>query len=225
MRSPGCRAAAVPSTAEGLELRAERSKTVRSDLLLGEAGRRRGSAAGLPSDRWHGPKRHRLPMDRARLVATRGVYGPRMTGKADFTEQEWDLVRSAPVSAGMIVIAAEHGGMMRETFAMAKAYGEAREQHGKSQLVDELAVAKPERDHTHYHSFDEMKRHGLDTVRQAIALLEEKAQADEVEEYKRFVLALVERVAKRHEEHGTAISPNEQAAIDEITGALGATPA
>src|SRR3954468_23440410 len=148
-----------------------------------------------------------------------------MTGKADFTEQEWDLVRMAPVSVGMIVITAEHGGTMRETFAMAKAYTEARQQHGKSQLVDELVASKPERDHTHSHSFDELKRHGLDTARQAIALLEEKAQPDEVDEYKRFVLALVDRVAKRHEEHGTAISANEQAAIDEIAGALGATAA
>src|SRR3954447_7492010 len=148
-----------------------------------------------------------------------------MTGKADFTEQEWDLVRSAPVSAGMIVITAEHGGVMRETFAMAKAYGEARQQHGKSQLLDELVASKPERAHERYHSFDEMKRHGLDVVRQAIALLEGKAQPDEVDEYKRFVLSLLERVAKRHEEDGTAISPNEQTAIDEIAGALGATPA
>ena len=50
-------------------------------------------------------------------------------------------------------------------------------------------------------------------------------QPEEVEDYKRFVLALVDRVAKRHEEHGTAISPNERSAIDEIAGALGATPA
>ena len=148
-----------------------------------------------------------------------------MTGKADFTEQEWDLVRSAPVSVAMIVITAEHGGMMRETFAMAKAYSEARAQHGKSQLLDELVTSKPERDHNRPHSFDELKRHGLDTVRQAIALLEAKAQPNEVEEYRGFILALVDRVAERHEEHGTAISPNEQAAIDEIAGALGTTPA
>src|SRR5437763_1024923 len=115
-----------------------------------------------------------------------------MTGKADFSEQEWDLVRAAPVAAGMLVITADHGGMMRETFAMAKVYGEARSQHGKTQLVDELVVAKPERDHTHYKSFDEMKRAGLDSLRDAIALLDAKAQPDEVEEYKRFVLTLID---------------------------------
>ena len=34
--------------------------------------------------------------------------------------------------AGMIVATADHGGMMRETFAMTKAYGEARKQHGRA---------------------------------------------------------------------------------------------
>ena len=29
-----------------------------------------------------------------------------MTTKADFSEQEWDLIREAPVDAGMVVITA-----------------------------------------------------------------------------------------------------------------------
>ena len=148
-----------------------------------------------------------------------------MTGKADFTEQEWDLVRSAPVSAGMIVITSDSGGTMRETFAMAKAYGEARQQHGKSQLLDELVASKPERDHTKPHSVDELRSNGLDTLGQTVALLEQKAQPEEVEEYKSFVLALAQRVAARHEEEGVAISANEQEAINAIAGALGTTPA
>ena len=37
--------------------------------------------------------------------------------------------------------------------------------------------------------------------------------------------AMLDRVAKRHEEHGSAISPNEQVAINEITEALGAQTA
>jgi len=55
-----------------------------------------------------------------------------MTGKADFTEAEWDTVREGPPSAGMIVIMASGGGMFRETFAMSKAYVEARQLHGES---------------------------------------------------------------------------------------------
>src|SRR4051794_5007865 len=145
-----------------------------------------------------------------------------MTTKTDFSEQEWDLIREAPADAGMTVMAADKGGMMRETMAMAKAYAEARTQHGNSQLLDELVSARPERADTRPHSFDELKEHTLQTVRDAVALLEAKASADEVEDYRRFIGSLMDRVARRHEEHGTAISAKEQAAIDEVTAALGA---
>ena len=144
-----------------------------------------------------------------------------MTTKADFSEQEWDLIREAPVVAGTVVITADRGGMTRETFAMAKAYAEARTQHGNSELLDEIVSARPERDHTRHHSFDELKEHALQTIRDAVALLEGKASPDEVEDYRRFIGSLMDRVARRHEEHGTAISAKEQAAIDEITAALG----
>jgi len=145
-----------------------------------------------------------------------------MTTKADFTEQEWDQVLSGPPMAGMLVITADHGGMMRETFAMAKAYGEARKQHGKSELLDEIVAAKPERDHTRFHSYDEMKQHSVGLLREAVELLERKATADEVEDYRRFILTLTRRVAERHKEGGVQVSPAEQGAIDDIARALGA---
>jgi hypothetical protein len=44
-----------------------------------------------------------------------------MTGKADFTQDEWKLVLEAPPSAGLIVVTAQHGGTFRETVAIAKA--------------------------------------------------------------------------------------------------------
>jgi hypothetical protein len=144
-----------------------------------------------------------------------------VTTKADFTEAEWDQVLSGPPMAGMMVATADHGGMMRETFAMAKAYGEARQQHGKSELLDAIVVAKPERDHTRFHSYDELRHHTVQLMQDAVATLEGKASADEVEDYKQFVLTLARRVAERHEEHGTQVSPAEQAAIDDLAAALG----
>ena len=144
-----------------------------------------------------------------------------MTSKADFTEAEWEQVLSGPPMAGLIVAAADHGGMMRETFAMAKAYGEARKEHGKSQLLDEIVSTKPERDHSRFHSYDELKRHGVQLLQEAVATLEGKATADEVDDYRRFVLSLAKRVAERHEEHGTQISPAEQSALDDLAVALG----
>src|SRR5438105_9680457 len=144
-----------------------------------------------------------------------------MTGKADFTQQEWDLVLEGPPSAGMIVVTAQRGGTIRETLAIAKAYVEARQQHGESELLDEIVAAKPEIDHTRYHSVAELKQHGLQHLRDAVELLERKATPDEVEGYRRFVLALADKVANAHREGGAGVSEPERAAINEISTALG----
>ena len=148
-----------------------------------------------------------------------------MTSKSDFTDEEWRLVLEAPPSAGMIVVTAQRGGSFRETIAMAKAYVEARQQHGKSQLLDDIVAAKPERDHTHAHSAEELKQHGLQHLRDSVALLESKASPEEVEEYRRFIVTLSHKVAAAHREHGQEVSEAEQAAINDITEALSARAA
>ena len=143
-----------------------------------------------------------------------------MSGKADFTAEEWDLVLEGPPTAGMIVLTAQRGGTFRESIAMAKAYGEARQQHGESELLDEIVSAKPEIDHTRFHSYDELKQHGLERLRNAIDLLKGKATPEEVDAYRRFVLAVGDKVANAHREGGVAVSDAERAAIDEISAAL-----
>src|SRR3954452_11696846 len=103
-----------------------------------------------------------------------------MTGKADFTEEEWKQVLEGPPSAGLIVIASDRGGSIRETFSMAKAYTEARKQHGESELLDEITAAKPETDHTRYHSHEELREGSLKHIRDAVELLKAKATPEEV---------------------------------------------
>ena len=61
-----------------------------------------------------------------------------MTGKADFTTDEWNLVREGPPNAGLIVLMAASGGSFRESWALAKTFAEARKQQGASELVDAL---------------------------------------------------------------------------------------
>ena len=143
-----------------------------------------------------------------------------MTTKSDFSTEEWQLILEAPPSAGLIVVTAQRGGSFRESIAMAKAYVEARQEHGESELLDEIVSAKPERDHTHYHSAAELKEHGLQHLRDSVALLERKATPVEVEEYRRFIVTLAHKVAAAHREHGQEVSESEQAAIDDITAAL-----
>src|SRR5947209_846047 len=130
-----------------------------------------------------------------------------MTGKADFTPEEWQVVLEGPPSAGMIVVTAQRGGTLRETIAMAKAYVEARKQHGESELLDEIVSAKPEIDHTRYRSVQELKENGLQHLRDALEVLERKATPGELDEYRRFVLTLADKVATAHREGGESISP------------------
>jgi hypothetical protein len=149
-----------------------------------------------------------------------------MTAEGDFTEQEWKLVLQGPPSAGMIVITAQRGGSLKESFSIAKAYGEARKEHGESELLDAIAASKPEIDRTRYHSAEELKEHGLQHLREAVELLNQKAEPNEVEEYKRFVITLAQRVAEAHKEgflglSGERVSESERAAIEEISATLG----
>jgi hypothetical protein len=146
-----------------------------------------------------------------------------MTTRAAFSPEEWKVVLEGPPSAGMIVVTAARGGMIRESIAMSKAYVDARAQHGESELLDEIVAAKPETDHTRYHSAEELRESGLKHLRDAVALLESKATPDELGEYRRFVLTLAGKVAAAHKEEGQSVSPAEADAIQEITAALGTT--
>ncbi|MBK5220845.1 MAG: hypothetical protein JJE35_13865 [Thermoleophilia bacterium] len=145
-----------------------------------------------------------------------------MTKSTDFTPEEWEIVREGPTSAGMIVSTAQRGGSFREVFAMAKAYTEARKEHGDSELLDELVSHKPELDKTKAHSPEELKQHGLQHIREAVSLVEQKASAEELGDYRRFVVSLAERVAGAKSEGDKQVSDAESAAIAEITQALGA---
>ena len=145
-----------------------------------------------------------------------------MTGKADFTEQEWETVLEGPTSAGLIVSTAERGGTFRESFSMAKAWTEARGDAGASTLLDEITQAKPKVDRAEGRSAEGMKEQFLGNLREAVSLLEAKASPEELADYRRFTLAIAERVAGAKKEGDEPVSSAERAAIDEISAALGA---
>ena len=86
-----------------------------------------------------------------------------MTTKTAFSSEDWKVVLEGPPTAGMIVITAARGGMFRETVAMSKAYGEARAEHGDSELLDEIVAANPHVDHTRYRSAEELGTTGSST--------------------------------------------------------------
>lgn len=144
-----------------------------------------------------------------------------MTGKSDFTQEEWDLVREGPPAAGMVVLTAEHGGTFRETWALAKTYTEARKEHGESELLDALVDEKPETNR--YSSPQELEEVGLGRLSEAVTLLRQRATPEEVAGYKRFVLDVAERVAEAHKEQGGQVSAAEREAIEKIAASLNPT--
>jgi hypothetical protein len=143
-----------------------------------------------------------------------------MTSKAAFSPDEWQLVLEGPPSAGLLVITASHGGTFRETFAMSKAYADARAQHGESELLDSIVSERPRLEHGKARSQAELRAQSIDTVRQAATLVADKADPQEREDYRRFILAVADKVAAAHREGGDHVSPEEAQSIQDITSAL-----
>jgi tellurite resistance protein len=94
------------------------------------------------------------------------------------------------------------------------------------ELLDTIVSAKPEVDKTRAHSTEELKERGLQHLRDAAALVEQKATPEELEQYKRFIVTLAERVAEARKEgfmglSGERVSGDERRALEEIAAALG----
>jgi hypothetical protein len=154
------------------------------------------------------------------LHASLSVSESAVTTKEAFSPSEWQLVLEGPPAAGLLVIAASHGGTFRETIAMSKAYAEARAQHGESELLDEIVAEKPRVERGKVRSHEELREQELDCLREAATLLEHKATVEERDDYQRFVLAVANKVATAHREGGRQVSPAEEQALLDVTTAL-----
>lgn len=149
--------------------------------------------------------------------------------KADFNAEEWDTVVQGPAVAGLRVMAAERGGVLRESLSMAQTYTETRERQGTNELVDEIVSSRPDVDPRELGlgSSEELIENSMRRLREAVEVIERKAPAEDVEAYKGFVEQVAESVATAHKEGGflgvggKLVSESEQAALDEIAAALG----
>jgi hypothetical protein len=109
---------------------------------------------------------------------------------------------------------------------MAKAYAEARSEPGQSELLDEIVSARPRVPNGRNQPREEFRAGVLSELEEAGALLRARASGPELDEYREFVLAVAESVARAHRE-GTSsedhVSDAERAAIIAITDAHGTT--
>jgi hypothetical protein len=139
-----------------------------------------------------------------------------MAGKADFTEGEWKDLQRGVTGAGLLVSEAHRDftDSFGEASAVAKELAAHRE--SESQLVRELSgthgtgfglVASPK----------EVVEGTISALGAGVAVLGAKAP-DELEAYRGLVLDVVTAVA----EAKGGVKDEETAAIERITGALGA---
>lgn len=117
-----------------------------------------------------------------------------MAGRSDFTEQEWEALRKGVTGAGLLVAVSDRGFLdsFKEAGALARHLADAR-QSSSSTVVREIAQ-EPGMGFGVGSRPDELARETLDALRSAVAALESKAP-DEVDEYRRFVLAVAQSVA------------------------------
>jgi hypothetical protein len=145
-----------------------------------------------------------------------------MTTKAAFNADEWSVVSSAPSLAALMVIAAERGGTVRESLAAQRMFSETLAGEPGELVREVLTSPSPLEPDQRPRTADDVGATAQGTLRRAIGILERVGTDDEVVEYKRFVYALAEAVARAHKEGGflgfggKEISEREQGVLDEI---------
>jgi hypothetical protein len=159
-----------------------------------------------------------------------------MTTKADYTAEEWELLRKAPLIMAAAVIVSDLSGSVgvaREFLSMAQAVEETAQRHDANELVAALVadLQSPQGEHTEetedITDIAEARAKALAESREIAELLARKAPADEAEGFKRWMLSIAERVSKAAREGGVLgigsklVSEKETTMIDELAEALG----
>ncbi|MBM4422843.1 MAG: hypothetical protein FJ030_05555 [Chloroflexi bacterium] len=159
-----------------------------------------------------------------------------MTTKDDFTPEEWELIRKTLHEPGAAVMIAAPGGMIREVLAVAKGMSESAEMFAGSELIQSIlrdtgsgekrpAESSEASEAEHKPPRGEFIDVVIANLRRAVMIVAAKATAQELEDYKKFVLFLAEKVAKASSEGGflgggEPVTQAEQRVLDEIKLAL-----
>jgi len=163
-----------------------------------------------------------------------------MTNKANFTAEEWWLLKETPLRVGagvMVSVESGVGGTMKEIVANAQALANAVAQFPDSALIQALAL--PDDDEGYHPPRPEstgasrqareqrIKSDALDQCRRAIDLLSRKATPQDVDDYRKWVMAVGENVASAAPEGGVIglgkkiVSAEEAVMLKRVADALG----
>ena len=156
-----------------------------------------------------------------------------MSTQADYTTEEWNLVASGPVLAGMTIVVADPAffGAMKESAAIAKAIV-ASGQSSDVELIQAISAAS--QGGKKYHTPDIPKDQGAEGAigvlvkecQKVVQLVREKS-ADEADVYAQWLVDIARITAESSKEGGflgigaTRVSERETAAIQRLAEALG----
>ena len=149
-----------------------------------------------------------------------------MTTQFDFSNDEWEDLATAPVLVGMAVAKAEESGFLgnrREARTLADTLASQAESYPATSLIAQAATTDTSMQQEHFDSLlpEMLTTQAIDTCKRVAASLANRAQPDESEDFRRWVLAVGRTVAEAAKEDGVLVSPGEQAVLGQVTAALG----
>ena len=155
-----------------------------------------------------------------------------MTGKADFTDEEWTRLKRAPFIAGMAISLSDPGGpieLVKETAAALKTVTGAAAQGDRGELVTALAAEAKERKNP----LSGFKAKGalagqeiLEELAAVNAIASAKASPEDAAAYRAWLEDAAQEAANAAKEggflgfHAVRVSEGEQRMLDKLAEAL-----
>jgi hypothetical protein len=135
-----------------------------------------------------------------------------MTSRADYTDEEWERLGRAPLVAGLAITLADPGGpfeALKESRAVLTTLLETAREGGYGDFVQSIArdvAAKAQRRENPLAGFTPDRRQPLpailDELRAVYALLVEKAEPEEVDDYREWMRVASQKAALAAKEGG-----------------------
>ena len=159
-----------------------------------------------------------------------------MTGKADFSEQEWTRLKRAPFVAGMAISLADPGGpieLVKETAATLKTVRDAAESGGRGALIDAVAQEVVAEARQRKNPLQDFRAKGalagqeiLEELAEANRVVSAKATPEEAGAFRDWLQTAAREAANAAKEggflgfHAERVSEGEQRMLDKLAEVL-----
>jgi hypothetical protein len=160
-----------------------------------------------------------------------------MTGKADFSEDEWTRLKRAPFVAGMAISLADPGGpieVVKETAATLKTVRDAAESGGRGDLIEAIAQDVVADTRARTNPLHDFKPKGalagqeiLEELAEVNSIVSAKATPEEADAYRGWLRAAAQEAANAAKEggfmgfHAERVSEGEQRMLEKLAEVLG----